>query len=377
MPLKTINYSSLDFVKEHNETYFELLRLARVSASINECENSDVVDRKKAVKILNQLPLFEKVHKRIIPLLNDKAHKLAVFNDLSTECQNTLTKFTQQGIVTELARKQQLTRIITTLTVHNIPLILLKGAAFAEVLYSKQAPRSSNDLDILIQKKDWDQTISVIKEVMNYTEKSQPDVFGDLYELSFVPKGKVGAALDLHMSLIHPLLFKIKEEELWQSSVEHPSFNNKLVRMLSPEHALIHQALHAYKDMDFGKYNLVDTHEIISVLKPDIKSTIMIAEEWGGSITLFVLLKNCVEIMGSDVENDLLRRIKPNPVIYNIIVKLLKSRFAQPFANKKNFGYRVNQILGQFAFTGSILRPIALQWLFIKSQLTMSKKMNE
>ena len=371
MPIKAIAYSSLDFVKEHNETYFELLRLA----GINNGTDNDVIERNATIALLNKLPLFKKEHKRLIPLLNDKAHKLAVFNALSAESQKTLMLGTQQGIVTELASKKQLNNIISALSEDNIPLILLKGAAFADVLYSSQAPRPSNDLDILIQKQHWHKAVSLIKTLMKYTEKAQPDVFGDLYELSFIPKGKIGAVVDLHASLIHPLLFNIDDAQLWGNSVEHPSFNNQLVRVLSPEHALIHQAVHAYKDMDFCKYNLVDSNEIINAQQADIKQTIVIAKQWGVSTALFILLKNCAEIMGTNIENknnsesDLLQQIKPNIIMYKIMVKLLKSRFTQPIANTKPLRYRVNQIIAQFVFSGSVLRPLALQWLYVKSAI--------
>jgi hypothetical protein len=370
MTVKAIRYSSLDFVKKHDEVYFELLKLARISEGENS--HSDI-DRNNTIKILNQLPLFEKTHKRIMPLLNDKAHKLAIFNDLSSESQKILTTCTQQGIVTELAKKQQLTKIVQTLSAHDIPLVLLKGAAFADVLYSPQAPRSSNDLDILIQKEHWHKAVDAIKTVMDYSEKPQPNVFGDLYELSFIPKGKMGAALDLHSSLIHPLLFNINEEQLWECSVEHPSFNHQLVRMLSPEHALIHQALHAYKDMDFSKYNLVDSHEIISVKKPDITNAIKIAKEWGASIPLFCLLKNCTELMGVDINKSVLARIKPNTISYYIMVQLIKSEFTQLITNKKTLRYRINQIIGQFVFSGSAVRSLSLQRLYIKSKLAINK----
>ncbi len=373
MSLQPTQYSSLDFVKKLDESYFELLRLARIS----DCACHNVIDLYIATKLLNQLPLFEKVHKRIIPLLYDKAQKLGVFNDLSPEIQKILTATTQQGVVTELARKNQLQQIITTLSAQNIPLILLKGAAFAEVLYSSQAPRTSNDLDILIHKKHWHKAVAAIKTVMNYTEKPQPDVFGDLFELSFVPKNKVGAALDLHASLTHPLLFTICEEQLWEHSVEHPSFTNELVRTLSPEHALIHQAIHAYKDMDFCKYNLVDSHEIINTQNPDIKKTMAIAKEWGATVPLYTLLKNCTEIMNSNVNSDLLKQAEPKFITYKMIKKLLKSRFTQPIANRKPLRYRVTQILAQFVFTGSFIRPLKIQWLFIKSLLSKSNTINE
>jgi hypothetical protein len=209
---------------------------------------------------------------------------------------------------------------------------------------------------------------------MNYSEKPQPNVFGDLYELSFIPKGKMGAALDLHSSLIHPLLFNINEKQLWESSVEHPSYNHELIRMLSPEHALIHQALHAYKDMDFSKYNLVDSHEIISVKKADITNAIEIAKEWGASNPLFCLLKNCVEVMDTDIKNSTLKQIEPNAISYYFMIKLVKSRFTQAIGSNKSFRYRINQIVGQFIFTGSVIRPLKLQWLFVKSIQTTTKR---
>jgi hypothetical protein len=137
--------------------------------------------------------------------------------------------------------------------------------------------------------------------------------------------------------------------------------------MLSPEHALIHQALHAYKDMDFSKYNLVDSHEIISVKKPDITNAIKIAKEWGASIPLFCLLKNCTELMGADINKSVLARIKPNTISYYIMVQLIKSEFTQAMGSKKSFRYRVNQVIGQFIFSGSFIRPFKLQWLFIKT----------
>jgi len=375
MNTKPRQQSQYDFVKDHDQVYFDLLRLARITEHYENDQNNKEAYKKAAITALNQLPLYAKTHKRLIPLLNAKAHKLNIYDQLLPQSQQLLTTYTQQGIVTELAKKQQLNNIIEKLSEHNIPLILLKGAAFAGVLYSPQAPRTSNDLDILIQKKHWHQTVAIIKKLMNYTQKPQPDVFGDLYELSFIPKTKVGAALDLHSSLIHPILFNINEQQLWENSINHPSYNNNLVKILSPEHALIHQALHAYKDMDFGKYNLVDSHELISVKKPDIQKTIAIAKEWGATNSLYVLLKNCVVIMATELENDIknsnkvniLTQIKPSLFTCNALIKLLKSRFSQPIKNSKPLKYRLNQTMAQFVFTGSVTRPLKLQWLFVKS----------
>jgi hypothetical protein len=376
MTLISSSNSSYDFVNSRDQDYLELLRLARVSeVNVNNVNTPIGIQVKPennltvVKELLNQLPVLENEHTRIMPLLNAKAKKLNVYDDLTVKAKNTLSLATQQGIVTELGKQAQLNKIITVLSAHTVPLILLKGAAFNGVLYSIQAPRTSNDLDILIKNEHRETAIKAIEEVMNYTKKSAPDVFGDLFEISFSPKNKSGAALDLHVSLTHPLLFNINEDQLWEESIQHPSYNNTLVRVLSSEHALIHQAIHAYKDMDFCKYNLIDSYELLNSQHFNIEKTVAIAKGWGASIPLFVLLKNCKEVMNNHIEISYINQIKPNFIMYQIIIKLLNSRFNQPKGKRKSLKYRINQVLAQFVFTGSALRPLALQWLFIKSSM--------
>jgi hypothetical protein len=346
-------------------SYFNLLRLARVSDKTLYTKSECAI----ATMILNQLGHYAAQHKRILPLLRAMANRLGIFKNLEQSVQQLLITATQNGVVTELAKQQQLSIIVKALSTANIPIILLKGAAFANVLYSHEAPRTSNDLDILIKKQDWHQAISAIKTVMDYSEKSQPDVLGDLYEISFIPKSKVGAALDLHSELIHPYLFNIDEQALWQSSLVHPTLNNEQVRILSPEHALIHQALHAFTDMDFAKYNLLDSHEIISELKPNVAKTITIAKEWGACTPLYVLLTNCKKIMDSEISKDILNQAQPCIFTLLSVKKCLASPFAQHLGGRKLVRYRLIQITSQFIFTGSLLRPLRFQWLFLTTYL--------
>jgi hypothetical protein len=344
-------------------SYFDLLRFARISDNTlyTQYELANIINT------LNLLSNYASQHKRILPLLHAKAHKLNIFNELDKSVPQLLKTETQKGVITELAKKRQLAQIVQALSKVNIPLILLKGAAFSHVLYTNEAPRTSNDLDILIKKQDWQQAVSAIKTVMDYKEKSQPDILGDLYEISFIPKLKTGAALDLHSELIHPYLFNIDEQALWQSSEVHPTLNNEQVRILSPEHALIHQALHAYTDMDFAKYNLLDSHEIISGLKPDIAKTITIAKKWGACTPLYVLLTNCTKIMSSDINKELLNQAQPSILTLLSIKKCLTSPFAQHIKGKKLVRYRLIQLASQFIFTGSLFRPLRFQWLFVKT----------
>lgn len=350
------------YIKEQDPIYCGLLKLACVT------DHSDYTPDilKQAIVTLNYLSDYAKVHQRLIPLLLAKARKLGVFDQLTEQTKQLLIKGTQQGVITELAKAKQLKEILEVLTTHDIPVILLKGVAFNNVLYTSDAPRTSNDIDLLVKKEHWQQAQAAISDTMIYSQKTMPDVLGDEYEISFKPLSKVGDALDLHIALTHPGLFNISEQALWQNSVIHPYFKVSKVRMLSPEHALIHQAIHAYTDMNFCKYNLLDSHEIINTLKPNIALTIETAKAWGASVSFYYLLKNCIYIMSSTIDVQLLKDMQPSRFKQYVANKLLASKFAQPTTTTKPVRYRINQILSHYVFAASIKAASNFQWMFIK-----------
>ncbi|XPF95066.1 nucleotidyltransferase family protein [Colwellia sp. RE-S-Sl-9] len=354
----------VNYAASKDATYLELLKIAKLSD--NSTYSS--LQLNNIVIALNSLNEYQFVHKRIIPLLKSKAKKLNVFDLLNTDIQELLNNETQKGVITELGQKSQLTSIVKALSAENIPVILLKGSAFALSLYKASAPRTSNDIDILVKGDDWEQAKKIISLIMKPLPIKNKQVFDNLYETSFIPKSKIGATVDLHKSLVHPYLFNINEKQLWQESVKHNEYASDLVRVLSPEYAINHQALHAFKDMDFSKYNLVDVHEIIKQNPINLAKAFAIAKQWGSSVPLFVLLNNCSQIMAtfSVEEVKLIQNSKPNSVTQVLCKKLIKSKANKLTNNSKTFKYRILQLISQFVFTGSFIRPISLQWMFIK-----------
>ncbi|WP_441003634.1 nucleotidyltransferase domain-containing protein [Pseudocolwellia agarivorans] len=360
-----------NYAASKDATYLELLKIAKLS------DNSKYSSQQlnNIVNALNSLNEYQFAHKRIIPLLRFKAKKLNVFGLLELDIQQLLNKETQKGVITELGQRSQLASIVKALSAENIPVILLKGSAFADSIYKANAPRTSNDIDILVKGDDWEQAKKIISLIMKPLPIKKKQVFDNLYETSFIPKSKMGATVDLHKSLVHPYLFNINEKQLWQESVRHNEYASDLVRVLSPEHAINHQALHAFKDMDFSKYNLVDVHEIIKQNPINLAKAFAIAKQWGSSIPLFVLLSNCSQIMGtfSLEEIKLIQESKPNLVTQVLCEKLLKSKMNKLSHNSKTFKYRILQLMSQFVFTGSLIRPISLQWMFIKTMMKNKK----
>jgi hypothetical protein len=357
--------------KVNDKRYCELLKLACVTD--NHIYNN--IELREAVATLSKVTEYSQVHKRIMPLLWAKSKSLNIFKDLPNETQSLLSKCTQISIVTELAKKQQLIEILDALSVQKIPIIMLKGGAFNGHLYSKNCPRMSNDIDILVKLNDWDKAVEAVSKIMDYTEKTQPDIFGDLYEYSYKPMDKIGAALDLHKSISNPILFNLDENDIWATSMVCPEFDNENVRMLSAEYALIHQAIHGYTDLNFCKYNLVDTHEIINQLKPDMDLTLLKANECGASLSLFYLLQGCKKVMKTECNESVMKQLQPNVLTGYLAEKVLYSKYAHPMDNNKSIKYRINQVLSMFIFTNSIFKPLYLQYLFLK--MALKNKLNK
>lgn len=352
-----------DFAANKDGKYLELLKIAKLSDN-TEYSSSQL---KNIMETLNCLHDYKHVHKRIIPLLKCKAQKLNIFHLLSADIQDLLNRETQKAVIAELAQKSQLSKIISVFAEQNIPIILLKGSAFANSIYPVNAPRTSNDIDILVKQNDWEKAKKTIGTIMDLLPIKNKQVFDNLYETSFIPKGKTGAAVDLHKSLIHPYLFNIDEDELWLESVKHSGFNSELVRTLSVEHTMIHQAIHAFKDMEFAKYNLVDSNSLINKYDINYYKLRYITNKIGAKTPLYILLLNCKCVMGSAIDDCFLTSLEISKFRLAICKRMLKSKYRQPLNGVKPIRYRLNQIISIFAFTSSLYRSLIFLFLFIKT----------
>ncbi|MDO7086724.1 nucleotidyltransferase family protein [Pseudocolwellia sp. AS88] len=357
------------YTKNKGSGYFELLRLASGS---DICTYS-ISDKKRIISLYTDLFVYQELHQRLVPLLRSKAKNINIFEDLDPSIQMFLTIQTNKGIVTELSKKIQLNQMIDEFSKAGVSMILLKGAAFSSLLYSAQAPRTSNDIDILVKEEHWEKAVSILSSFMKYKEKECPGTFGDLYEISFLSNNIKGVTVDLHKSLIHPHLFNFNNDFLWADSEEAVLYKNPLIRVLSPEYSLIHQALHAYKDMDFAKYNLVDSHRLISKFTIDDIKLINIANDLGAKVPLYIMLYNCKFIMGTQINDDLLQVLKPSVVKLILCKYVLRSRYNQPINSIKSIRYRLIQLLSVFLYTSSSSRSLSLLILFIRTYIKARK----
>lgn len=141
-------------------------------------------------------------------------------------------------------------RALLALETANIPVISLKGPAFALLAYGNIALRESTDLDLLVRTSDVLSARDALIREGYQLRFSAPDDTAFLRsrncQLDFVHRER-GTAIDLHWSALHKMFpFQLPMDALFASArteqVEGISFLS-----LSPEHLLLYLCAHGTK----------------------------------------------------------------------------------------------------------------------------------
>ena len=306
-------------------------------------------------------------HWRILPLMQSVITSEQLIDSIPPELTKFLAQKQLEGSMRELLKQTQLSHLIHTLSAHQIPILLLKGTAFSEWLYTKDAPRLSSDLDILVKPEHWDMTIAILSETMSKIPKPIEGVFDDLYEITLKPQSKqLSFEIDLHQHLCHPTMFDVDFDGIWSRSIIHPTFDNEYARIMSVNDALIHQALHSFKDAEYKTYNLVDTLFLIQKgieEANDWAALIDTAQSQKADIALYFLLERLAEALSRATHND------TNKLIMSLMSDLNVSRFRKWLFNQ----IRMIEVTGEDKINKSIrYRLLQLGFHFFVSRKPLS-----
>ena len=353
---------------QKTEDYFELLKLARHSGWNKT--NLPSEEKSRLTQILNTLSTYKNSIRPLVPLLNQNTRRLNLFNDLTEESKDILKKGSTRIAASEMLTKQWLSKILDCLNQNNISVILLKSEAFSGSLYSADAPRPGSDIDILVTEENFEKACRLLSKYMAplLIDQARIATHNTLFERIFRPKQGTGPTIEIHKGLTNPLIFNINETALWQQSVKHPSYDNERVRILSPEHTLLHLAVHAFRDLDFCSHNLIDAHEVVSQWQPEENTLIYQAKKWGAKHVLYCLLKNCQAVLDTPIPNRLLSELHPCKRIDKLNKKILLSITKQD-SIEKNKRFRLQQLLCQFSFPDKISNSLRFQLNYSKTRI--------
>ncbi|MDG1121418.1 MAG: nucleotidyltransferase family protein [Glaciecola sp.] len=273
----------------------ELVLEHSVSAEGSDCSTvrstGSSIAPPNELALYNASPTFSHIQWRILPLLLDALKQQGLAEQVAPGVHAFLTKKALEGSIHEMLKTKQLNALLEILSEHQIPVILLKGTAFSNWLYNEKVPRLSSDLDILVRSCDWDKTVAILSSTMTREAKPVAGVFDDLYEISFKSKSDtLSVEIDLHQHLTHPSLFDIDLDGVWARSIMHPAYQNEYARMMTVSDALIHQALHSFKDAEYKTYNLIDTAFLLRKEPPELDALFALAKSQRADVALYGLL---------------------------------------------------------------------------------------
>ncbi len=304
-------------------------------------ENSNI-DYIKNAKIRRIIPL---IYKNFITL-NPKHNSLTAYSSFLKETHRL-------SVISQTLKIQLLKQIIDAFTPHDISIILLKGVAFNYHIYPVAFPRLCSDIDILIKYKDRKKAKEILSKFLTLSIPNKPAKFDNLYEDSFYPMNPNLPHVDVHYCIVHPTLFNIDERILWQDSKPHPFFDVQAIRVLSPEHNLIHLALHSLKDISFFNYSLLDAAELIHQQSADVQRAFSQAKAWNASYACYFLLSCYDKVFDTSVIQSLPAKEQPSyfrrKLGEGLIVLSENTEFPE-----KGVKHRLFQLMSQLIMTNSL-----------------------
>jgi hypothetical protein len=231
----------------------------------------------------------------------------------------TVTKRLRQAYLDNSARNlrlyDNLGEVLKSLRREHIPVIVLKGAHLAELVYRHCALRFMGDLDILVQKDDLIRIDALLLE-MGCSPTVQNRLVGrDNNEFAYLmPKRDV--SLEVHWSILAPTFpFTIDTDGQWERS--RPALIAGVdAAVLCPEDLLLHLCLHAGCTHGFepGLRIFCDIHEILQHHKDGMDWGMVQRHirEWGIGKCVFLTLLFTREFLGTALPEGLLEVLKPN-----------------------------------------------------------------
>lgn len=212
-----------------------------------------------------------------------------------------------------LHRQAELVQITQALAASGIPVVVLKGACLANLVYRDVALREMNDLDLLVRRQDLKAAVDVV--VSRGYQPIRPS-FAEVDARArqhVVPLVKGMATVEIHWNVTLPgQPFTIDPAELWSRAVPQVIGGVGALR-LGLEDLLLHVCLHAsyHHRFECGLRPACDVDAIIRRYRDDLdwEAVRERCERWRWSKGVYLVLALAHGLVGADVPSDALSRL--------------------------------------------------------------------
>jgi hypothetical protein len=168
--------------------------------------------------------------------------------DVPRDIAETLTQMYRSSALAGAAKYHELAILLQRARADKLALVLLKGAALAQWLYSAPALRPFGDVDVLLHQSDMPRLQAVLAARAYRASGELAEGFRDAYysEMAFTQTAPPHLALDVHWHLFVPVYFRTRMDVQWfWAHTQEYRFGGAPAWMLDPTAQLLHLAVHA------------------------------------------------------------------------------------------------------------------------------------
>ena len=189
---------------------------------------------------------------------NIKTNGLASF--IPDRAMQKLRSIYLSNVMRNLRIYNEFSKISKSLNENNIPFIVMKGVALAELIYKDIALRPMSDIDLIVKTEDIWKTDKVF-EKLGYKSDIK----------SFVSKHHVRWANNIHYMKtvpvdIHPTIYNLPNVDPWVKA-RHAKINSDDIMILGPEDFLLHLCLHLNTHFHTKNLRLIWWCDIVELLR--------------------------------------------------------------------------------------------------------------
>ena len=241
--------------------------------------------------------------------------------------------------------QSELRRVLKAFNKKKVPLLLLKGAALIQTIYSNFGLRPMCDLDLMVEKENLNVAHDLLLQLGYYYADiaRRKGIAGKLLQLRYGSekesvekllrhhqyvtfRGRTPISFELHW---HPWAQRksltFDEKSLWAKTVQTKIAGAK-AKTLQPELNLIQLCLHLILNrvLTYPLKHIMDLREVINSTSLDWKKIINFAKEFKVEDKIFFALKLSKDLINADVPEEVLASLKPGRVsvtLYQLIIK--------------------------------------------------------
>jgi len=223
---------------------------------------------------------------------------------IPTQVQQELRQAYHRSAAKNLRVYQQLLKLVGAFNHVGIPVILLKGAHLAELVYGNGALRPMGDLDLLVRKVNLSRASELLLK-HGYTPSKQ--VLDRPLDICHLPafKGVDSLPIEIHFNIVEPpFCERFDVAELWERSLK-ASIKGVEVLTLCPEDLLLHLCVHTAirHGFDNGITPLLDISFSLDRYHREIDGDRILtrAKQWGAIRCVYVMLALSKKMLGSKI----------------------------------------------------------------------------